>query len=239
MVLFTFIPLSAQSFLTKRETKEITKISKKEVGVTEEIVISKVDYILNSTASFSRLLNNQAGTMFSDIINDSLFNGIITFSGALTTAQNDTIKDIQTFLASGGNISMRAAFPLHKTVEKQVNFQGFFYPKISLNIPKLGESATNLTGSLDLGFEAHGNVYTNKSVFGFVGRLRGAISGGTKNLTKEITNDGKAFFGYGLLSVGIVIVDKFLITHTIPFGLYNLDNMSNSLSNSFSVNVLF
>ncbi len=204
----------------------------------KEIKTVDLDSIFYKTSVFSRLVNNSAGTMFSDIASDSLWNGKFTLSAAMGVGKNDTIKDIQAFLVGGGNLTLRANFRLLGSKNKNLGL--FFYPKISFNIPPVNNNTYNTpTGNVDVGMEGHFNYFTKKNKFGFLGKFRSAITYSTNNLSTLLTKNQRKFFGYGQMTIGILIFEKLIISYSSARSFFDFNTGNDDFISSYSASYIF
>jgi hypothetical protein len=198
---------------------------------------------LRNTAVVSGLTRDATGSIYSDLLTDTMGLWKLSFASALVSSNNDTIRDLQTFLTGGGNAILKGAYPVF--LWSNVNNPGnrnlgvYFMPRVALNLPALGGSSNGFTYNADLGAEAHLYLQSGGGLIALTGKARAAILTGSNNYIRNFVSDGKSTLTYAQFSAGMLLKQTVLIQATFPMSLSKGASIINSVPPGITVGFVF
>jgi hypothetical protein len=151
------------------------------------------------------------GQVYSELLADKVGSGKLSLGGVITDAKNDSSRNINNFMAGGGNLVINYALPMFWNDTKIVKAAVFFCPRSGLNFPKLKENQRLENWNLDIGFETQIEIVGENKNIGLVIKNRTAICGGSKDFMSSFRADEKKTFGYLQFSGGIIIKKSLLV----------------------------
>jgi hypothetical protein len=173
-----------------------------------------------STLRYSQLSGDlSSGSATVEILNDILWVGRFAFGGTVSASKSDkndtinsaqkldTVNKIQTFFISGGNAYFNWAVPLIVIGDTSSSFRinGYFFPRLSLLLPLLGQSTEKVTANFNPALELHINIFTLKKMFNIFLQGRVGLVWGTYDFSQSLGLGNMNFFGFGEWCVGINI----------------------------------
>ncbi len=249
LFLFSFnISVFSQILLTPN------KDEKKEEGSKSIWVFRKNELNKNEKKDFWKDINDEkkvfmsfskdtTSTLYTEFLSDQLGLWRFSFAGAISTASNDTIQDIETFFETGGNVILKVSYPLYLLYSNKYPrsnlFGVYFSTTIGGTLPKLGSYTSNLTGNIDAGLEIQASVATNNENFGFYTILKTGFVTGTKDFLEVWAADGKKIFGYGKGIVGLVLKKTIRISLNFPMHIVGKTDPIDKIPTSIMVGLEF
>lgn len=151
------------------------------------------------------------GQVYSELLADKVGNGKLSLGGVITDAKNDSSRNINNFMAGGGNLVINYALPLFWNYTKIVKAAVFFCPRTGLNFPKLQENQKLENWNLDIGIESQIEITGENKSIGLILKNRAAVCGGSKEYIRSFRADEKKSFAYLQFSGGIIIKKSLLL----------------------------
>jgi hypothetical protein len=194
---------------------------------------------LNNSAVISGLSNQATGSIYTDLLVDTIGLWKLSFASALAASDNDTIQNLQTFLAGGGNAILKGSYPVafwcSPSNPGTRNMTLYLMPRVGMSLPALGGSAEGFSWNADIGVETHVFLETANQLIGLTGRARLAVTHGNSSFTDTFVKQGQNTMAYAQFNAGLLLKRTVSVQVTFPVAVSGSNQLFNQTMPALSV----
>lgn len=180
----------------------------------------------NNSALLQGFFGEQNGAVSTDFFTDNFGKIRVSLAGIVSAGRNDSTKNINSFLAGGGNAVIKGICPLTLWWGKNAVFGLYGRGALFFNIPQLGSQTQNAQLGGQFQLESQYSIIGNNNTLGLSFRGMLGVASGSGLWLNSILKNNSDVFSYGSIGMSIMITESYCINFNKSYGLINAKTFS-------------